>query len=219
MNICAPELNQRLSKLYSSAVHDVLRDQGFTNFVLPVSIKPLHSSFKLFGPIFTIEGQLTKEHSDHETLIEWTKLLSSIPANHVGVCQPHNKDIALMGELSAETLKKRNVSGYLVDGGCRDVSKIESLRFPVFCSFNSPKDVVGRWIPKKLGESITIGDCHITTGDYILADSDGAVIIPKTHVVDVINRAETVLSTENAVRSAIMAGMDPAEAYLKHGKF
>ena len=108
MNIPAPELNQRLSKLYSSAVHDVLRDQGFTNFVLPASIKPLHSSFKLFGPIFTIEGQLTNEHSDHETLIEWTKLLSSIPANHVGVCQPHNKDIALMGELSAETLKKRD---------------------------------------------------------------------------------------------------------------
>jgi len=38
-------------------------------------------------------------------------------------------------------------------------------------------------------------------------------------VVDVINRAETVLSTENAVRSAIMAGMDPAKAYLTYGKF
>ncbi len=130
-----PELNQRLSKLYSSAVHDVLRDQGFTNFVLPASIKPLYRSFKLFGPIFAIEGQLTNEHSDHETLIEWTKLLSSIPANYVGVCQPHNKDIALMGELSAETLKKRNVSGYLVDGGCRDVLKIESREIPVFFWF------------------------------------------------------------------------------------
>jgi regulator of RNase E activity RraA len=124
-----------------------------------------------------------------------------------------------MGELSAETLKKRNVSGYLVDGGCRDVSKIESLQFPVFCSFNSPKDVVGRWIPKKLGESITIGDCQITTGDYILADSDGAVIIPKADVVNIVHMAETVLSTENAVRSAIMAGIDPAEAYLTYGKF
>ena len=219
MNISVSELNQRLSKLYSSAVHDVLRDQGFTNFVLPTSIKPLHSSFKLFGPIFTIEGQLTNEHSNHETLIEWTKLLSSIPANHVGVCQPHNNDIALMGELSAETLKKRNVSGYLVDGGCRDVAKIESLQFPVFCSFHSPKDVVGRWIPKKLGEPITIGDCLMTTGDYIFADSDGAVIIPKADVVNIVHLAETVLSTENAVRSAIMAGMDPAKAYLTYGKF
>ena len=131
MNSPVPELNQRLSKLYSSAVHDVLRDQGFTNFVLPASIKPLHRSFKLFGPIFTIEGQLTNEHSSHETLIEWTKLLSSIPANHVGVCQPHNRDIALMGELSAETLKKRNVSGYLVDGGAETSQKLS--RFDSLC--------------------------------------------------------------------------------------
>jgi 4-hydroxy-4-methyl-2-oxoglutarate aldolase len=35
----------------------------------------------------------------------------------------------------------------------------------------------------------------------------------------VVARTEQVLQTENAVRTAILAGMDPQQAYLKFGKF
>lgn len=212
-------LTGRLSRLHTSAVHDVLRQLGCDNFVLPSTIKPLNKQHKLAGPIFTIEGQITGSHTPHETLIEWTSLLSSIPQNYVAVCQPHTSEVALMGELSAETLQKRGVIGYLVDGGCRDVAIINALDFPVFYSFNTPKDVVGRWIPTKLGTPIIIGDCLIQKEDYILADVDGAIVIPNKHLEETINQAELVLRTESAVRKAIMTGMDPKEAYLKFGKF
>ena len=212
-------LTHRLSQLHASAIHDVLRQIGCKDFVLPNTIKPLNPKHKLAGQIFTIEGEITTSHTPHETLIEWTSLLSSIPENHVAVCQPNTKEVALMGELSAETLQKRGVIGYLVDGGCRDVSIIKELNFSVFCSFNTPKDVVGRWIPTKLGAPIIIGDCKIRKEDYLLADLDGAVVIPHERAEETITQAELVMNTENAVRKAIMAGMDPKEAYLKFGKF
>ena len=94
------------------------------------------------------------------------------------VCQPHTYDIALMGELSAETLNFRGVRGYVVDGGCRDTDFILELGFPVFCSFTTPKDIVGRWVPDRFGEPLTIGEVTIRTGDYLLGDRDGVVIIP-----------------------------------------
>ena len=124
-----------------------------------------------------------------------------------------------MGELSAETLQKRGVIGYLVDGGCRDVSIIKELNFSVFCSFNTPKDVVGRWTPTKLGAPIIIGNCTIRKDDYLLADLDGAVVIPHERAEETITQAELVMNTESGVRKAIMAGVDPKEAYLKFGKF
>ena len=45
------------------------------------------------------------------------------------------------------------------------------------------------------------------------------MIIPGKMVDDVVTKTEAVLQTENTVRTAILAGMDPQEAYLKYGKF
>ena len=59
----------------------------------------------------------------------------------------------------------------------------------------------------------------INTGDYVLADSDGIIIIPKEVVEEVINKTEEVLKTENKVRTSILSGVDPVDAYLKYGKF
>jgi len=50
-------------------------------------------------------------------------------------------------------------------------------------------------------------------------DRDGVVVIPGKLAADVIAKTEEVISTENKVRSAILGGMDPQEAYLKYGKF
>jgi regulator of RNase E activity RraA len=74
-------------------------------------------------------------------------------------------------------------------------------------------------VPGRFGEPLTIGNVTINTGDYILGDRDGVVVIPGKLAVDVITKTEEVVSTESKVRSAILGGMDPQEAYLKYGKF
>ena len=124
-----------------------------------------------------------------------------------------------MGELSAETLHYKKVRGYVVDGGCRDTEFILNIGFPVFCSFNTPTDIVGRWVPDRFGEPITIGSVTIRSGDYLLGDRDGVVVLPADVAADVITRTEEVVATENKVRTAILDGMDPQQAYLKYGKF
>jgi len=204
---------------YAAAVHDVLRGMGQGRCVLPPFIKPLDPAKKLAGEVYTVSGHIDLTRDPHDTLVQWTGLLSRAPAGKVLVCQPHTCEIALMGELSAETLNFRGVRGYVVDGGCRDTEFILELGFPVFCSFTTPKDIVGRWVPDRFGEPITIGEVTISTGDYLLADRDGVVVIPGSMAEEVVARTEQVLQTENTVRTAILAGMDPQQAYLKFGKF
>ena len=84
---------------------------------------------------------------------------------------------------------------------------------------STPADIVERWKYDTLGEPITIGSVTISSGDFIIADMDGAVIIPQKVAEEVINKTEEIMATESEMRKAILQGMDPEQAYLKYRKF
>ena len=212
-------VTDRLARCYTGAVHDVLRMMEFERIALPPDIKAIAPGTKLAGPVWTVSGHLDRTKTRHETLLGWCTLLAKAPAGHVVVCQPNNHDLALMGELSAQTLAARGVLGFVVDGGSRDTDLVLAQDFPVFCSFLTPSDVVARWIPDRYGEPVTIGEVTIGTGDYLLGDRDGVVIIPRSIVEDVVARTEEVVATESEMRAALIGGMDPVEAYNRYGKF
>lgn len=212
-------LSERLLRCYTSAVHDVLRELGHPNCVLPSTLQPLVPGAKIAGQAWTFSGYLDHTADPHKTLYEWTGVLSKVPHGSIPICQPNNSEIALMGELSAQALMKRGVTAYIVDGGCRDVDFLIDMRFTVFCRFNTPSDIVGRWLPNRLGEPLTIGSVTITSGDYILADRDGIVVIPQAIAEKAIAKTEEIMNTESELRKAIIAGEDPQQAYLKYGVF
>jgi regulator of RNase E activity RraA len=215
----AQALSARLARCYTGAVHDVLRMMGHENIVLPPQIKPIAAGTKLAGPVWTVAGRIDRARTRDETLRAWCMLLARAPAGHVIICQPNNHEIALMGELSAQTLAARGVLGFVVDGGSRDTELVIEQGFPVFCSFLTPADIVARWIPDRFGEPVTIGNVTIATGDFLLGDRDGVVIIPRALAAEVVARTEEVVSTESEMRQALIGGMDPVAAYDKFGKF
>ena len=213
------DLVSRLEKCYTGAVYDVLREKGMKNTILPHEIKSIDPSKKIAGRIWTCSGEIDESLDKDTTMLSWTEMLSKAPKDSVVICQPNDGTIAHMGELSAETLKYRGVRGYIVDGGCRDVDFILKLGFPVFCKYFTPSDVVCRWQVKTLGEPIKIGDLEIKSGDYVLGDIDGVVIIPNEIFDEVITDTENYINTESALRKDILSGVDPKEAYLKYRLF
>jgi regulator of RNase E activity RraA len=213
------DLTERLARCYTGAVHDVLRMMGQENIVLPAEIKPIAPGMKLAGPAWTVAGHLDRTKTRHDTLLAWCTLLARAPAQHVIVCQPNNHEVALMGELSAHTLEARGVLGFVVDGGSRDTELVVEQGFPVFCAFLTPADIVARWVPDRFGEPVTIGAVTVATGDYVLGDRDGVVIVPAAIAGEVIARTEEVVATESDMRRALIDGMDPVAAYNKYGKF
>ena len=213
------ELTERLRRCYTGAVHDVLRMMGHEHCVLPPAIKAIAPGTRLAGPVWTVSGRIDRTRSRDETLLSWCTLLSRAPAGHVVVCQPNNHEIALMGELSAQTLQARGVLGYVVDGGSRDTDLVLEQGFPVFCAFLTPADIVERWMSDRYGEPVVIGEVTISTGDYVLGDRDGVVIVPGQLIEETVARTEAVVATESEMRRALIGGMDPVEAYHKFGKF
>jgi regulator of RNase E activity RraA len=213
------DYSDRLEKCYTGAVYDVLRAMGWPDQILPRTIRPLDPARALAGRIFTISGHADFTADGHTTLLEWTRMLSKAPGGSVVVCQPNDDTLAHMGELSAETFVYKGVRGYLCDGGCRDTVRILQAGLRVWFRYHTPRDVVGRWVPDGFGDPIVIGGVSIRTGDYLMADRDGALIIPAGIIDEVTGKVEDVLRTENKVRTAILRGVDPVEAYMKHRKF
>lgn len=204
---------------YTGVVHDVLRAMGRKNFTLPPRITPLQPDMTLCGPAWTIEGRVDETADAHETLLAWTGLLSKCPEAHIWTAQPHTHLIAQMGELSAETLHRKGVLGCVLDGGLRDANFILELRFPCWRTHHTPRDIVGFWLPKQTDIDIMIGDVMIRPGDWLHGDRDGMVCIPQEILDDVLEKSQIAMETENKVRTAILDGMDPQDAYLKWGKF
>ena len=215
----ASTLTDRLRACYTGAVHDVLRTMGHDRSVLPPSIKAIAPGTRLAGPVWTVSGHIDRTKSRHECLLGWCTLLSKAPPGHVVVCQPNTHEIALMGELSAQTLQARGVLGYVVDGGSRDTDLVLAQGFPVFCAFLTPADIVERWIPDRFAEPVTIGDVTVVAGDYLLGDRDGIVIIPREVADEAMTKTEAVIATESEMRRALIGGMDPVDAYNRFGKF
>ena len=96
---------------------------------------------------------------------------------------------------------------------------ILDMGFPIYCEYNTPADIVERWRYDRLGEPVTIGTVTIHSGDWIVGDRDGVVIIPQGVAADAVGKTIEVMNTESDMRDAIIGGMDPEAAFLKYGKF
>ena len=213
------KITERLEKCYTGVVHDVMRKMGLTDFTLPPRLRPIMPERAMAGPAFTILGKVDPTADAHETLLAWTGLLSECPPGHIWVNQPNDSTVAHMGELSAETLRDKGVRGAVADGMIRDVDFLLGLEFQTWCWGYTPRDIVGWWLPAAYNVPIRIGEVDIEPGDYMVGDRDGLIRVPKGIVEDVIEKCETDINTESAIRRAIKSGMDPQEAYLQFGKF
>lgn len=212
-------VSSRFNALYTGAVLDVLDELGLRSQALPYELVALEPGMRLAGPAFAIEGRARPDADYEESMTGILRMLEAVPSEHVCVYQPHDRTCSHLGELSVTALKARGCLGAVIDGGCRDVKYVLREGFPVFCRYTTPIDAVGRWEVLRYGHEVFIGGVRVATGDHVVADRDGIVIVPNEVVDEVLHRAEAVVGTENLVRDAVRRGTPPLDAYRTHGRF
>jgi len=117
-----------------------------------------------------------------------------------GGCPP-----AVWGELATHSARQRGLAGVVIDGGIRDTPEIRKLHFPAFarviCSHaGEPKG----W--GEIGAPVRIDGILVETGDWILGDDDGLVVLPQRRAAEMANRAMDCLEAENRIRQEIQSG-------------
>ncbi len=207
------------SELYAAAVADVLDGLGLRRQTLPPAIGPLRPGMWLAGPAFAVEGRPRAETDYDASIRRILEMLGAVPPGAVPVYATHDDEAAQFGELSATALQAKDCPGVVLDGGCRDVGFIEAAGFPVFCRYATPQDSVPRWECDAWGHTVTIGGVEVATGDWLVADADGVVVVPAALKDEVLEKAGAVAGTESQVREAVRRGVAPLEAYDEFGKF
>jgi 3-hexulose-6-phosphate synthase/6-phospho-3-hexuloisomerase len=112
---------------------------------------------------------------------------------------------AVWGELATRGAIQKKIAGVVIDGAIRDIREIRDLKFPAFSKIISPS--AGE--PKGFGEigiPVNAGGIKIFSGDWVLGDDDGVVVIPKDKAVEFANRAMSVMEAENRLRKEIDEG-------------
>lgn len=111
----------------------------------------------------------------------------------------------LFGELMATASAAHGITGLVIDGAVRDITQLESLRFPVFGRGISPagpsKEGTG-----EVGYPVACGGVVCTAGDLVIGDADGIVIIPREDLIPVLERARTIARWEDGVRASLADG-------------
>jgi 4-hydroxy-4-methyl-2-oxoglutarate aldolase len=224
MNDAAPgreAIRVRFLKVDTSNVADVLDDMGFPHQGLAADFKPFpESAGKLAGWAYTIRGQMTPYAGKGDP--EKMKACQGLAPGDVSVWSGDGEGICYFGELIAVGMKDRGSVGALVDGGIRDIRWIGALGFPVYARYRTPVQSIGRWKVVEWQQNVYLRGATakwvlVSPGDFILADEDGAIVIPQAVASETLGRAEQLTEQETKLRLELQDGLGLEQALAEFG--
>jgi len=206
---------ERLDRLYTPVVADVLDRLGYRQQCVRANIRPLFPQARLAGLALTVHA---------------------VPATVIAPAAPYQGELAAVdalkpddvmvvsscewsywGELLSTAARYRGCRGVVIDGFTRDTRAITEMQFPVFCRGIHPTDSLGRIEVLAHNVPIVCGDVVVQPGDLILADHDGVVVLPQAVAELALAAAEEKVRGENLVRQKLAAGMSATEAFRRYG--
>ena len=218
----AEEIRLRYLAVDSSNVADVLDELGLPDQGLAPEFAPYPpTAGRLAGWAFTIRGEMTPYPMEGGDPAKMEACAQLTPGT-VSVWSGRGEGVCFFGELISIGMQERGCVGALVDGGIRDVDWIGKLGFPVYARYRTPVQSIGRW---KVVESAvpvpmpgaTVTEVEVTPGDLILADVDGAIVVPADVAEQVLERAEELGAREVQIRAELAGGLSLSEALAKFG--
>jgi 4-hydroxy-4-methyl-2-oxoglutarate aldolase len=215
-------IRRRYLAVDSSNVADVLDDLGLADQGLAPEFAPYPANVgKLAGWAFTIRGEMTSYPMEAKDLAKLEACAKLTPGT-VSVWSGHGEGVCFFGELISIGMKERGCVGALVDGGIRDIDWIGKLGFPVYARYRTPVQSIGRWkvvdsgVPAPM-PGATVVEVEVMPGDFVLADSDGVIVVPAAAAEQVLERAEELQGREAQIRSELAAGLSLSDALAKFG--
>lgn len=114
---------------------------------------------------------------------------------------------SVTGDLLMGMARNRGLLGLVTDGLVRDVAGIVGVGLPVFCAGVTPNSPV-RNGPGTVGQPVVVGGVAIDSGDILIGDDDGVVVVPRAEAGAVLDRLSDVRAAEAALEAKVKAGLE-----------
>ncbi|WP_127579406.1 RraA family protein [Paenibacillus koleovorans] len=184
----------------SAALSDAMNKM----FTMDAGIKPLKEGYKMIGIAYTVKCY-------PGSIITCHKALGEVPSGSVLVIDGGGSpEGALFGELTSMEAMERGVKGIVVDGAVRDVALIRSFDFPAFTRHVTPRVGTNKTIGTT-GEAVVCGGVVVHTGDLIIGDDDGVVVVPKEQIEEMLQAAAHIEELEADIARKVKDGAHIAD--------
>jgi len=187
------EIKKAFSMVSTPNISDAMHKKGS----IP-NIRPIKLGYHMVGRAFTVQTING----------DWAKPIEAIDKaekNSILVIDVDGGKTAIWGELATWSAIIKGIGGVVINGSVRDLDDIVNMDLPIFTRYISSN--AGE--PKgngEIGAEIQFGGQIIRTGDWIIGDDSGVIVVPREIDQEVANRALDVKEHENRIREEIKKG-------------
>jgi regulator of RNase E activity RraA len=121
---------------------------------------------------------------------------------------------AVWGEYFSTWAQGLGVQGVVIDGAARDAGGIETLGYPVFARATTPRQPTLNG-PGEVNVPVSCGGVCVVPGDIIVADREGAVVIPLRHLEEILERIRVTAKGERTHHGIPAGGRKEYDAYFE----
>ncbi len=118
-------------------------------------------------------------------------------------------DYGYVDEILAVAARVRGVAGIVIDGCVRDVGAIARAELPVLSagvSVREPGHDAGGAVGREVALDGDRGPTRVRRGDWVVADDDGVVCLPRGRVTAIVADAVESVARDREVVDALFAG-------------
>ncbi|MCK4205064.1 RraA family protein [Brucella pituitosa] len=215
----AKKLPDNYHLLFSALVSDALDAVGVRDCAMPSHIRPLDESLQLCGRartgIYMEVAHVEEGVNPYELEI---KLVDDLKVNDIAVlaCGGSGR-IAPWGGLLSTATVGRGAAGCITDGFVRDIKTIRELKLPVYHGGIAPLDSKGRGQIMAIDVPVICAGVRVKSGDLIIGDADGVVVVPQEIEDEVLAVAFNKLEGEDRSSSELRSGGYLRDVYARYG--
>ena len=175
----------KLEKITTATLTTVLLKKGLRNVWMRGAppFTPAAQDTRLVGEAFTLRFIPARE--DLATPESWSSpkstraAIEAMPEGVIVVADAMGcRDAGIFGDILCARLVKRGVTALVTDGAVRDVAGVNGTGLPVWCAGGAAPPSVAGLTFVEWQVPVGCGGVAVFPGDVVVADADGAVLIP-----------------------------------------
>ncbi|MBI1171812.1 hypothetical protein GC209_10440 [bacterium] len=206
-------LAARLARVPTTIACDILKDHGLAERAAR-GLRPMTPLTSFAGPARMIEFLPGRPELRKPGPPANFALVDAVqPAEVLVLCAHGGMEGAVLGDMLATRARMRGGQGAVVDGAVRDLDGIAAAGLPVHAKAVAPMAAHATLVPCACDRPVRFAGVTVMPGDWVLADRDGILFLPRDLVGLVLARHEAALARDTFSRHLLEMGFALTEVF------